>query len=187
MHFTVEAQRIVAEHLSPGDWVIDATAGNGHDTIFLATAVGGDGRVLAVDIQEAAIKRLEQKLAEQNLIDRVELFIGSHSLIEQFVAPKYVGAISCVMFNLGYLPFGDKTITTTCENTIVAVRGAAAVLKPGGMLTVLAYVGHPGGRDEAAAVAVWMESNSDRFECTSFRDFDNPNSPVLWVAKKRSS
>jgi glycine oxidase len=187
MHFTVEAQRIVAEHLSLGDLAIDATAGNGYDTLFLAEAVGIDGRVFAIDLQGAAIERLKAKLGEHKFLERVDLFVGNHASIEQLVAPKWHGAISCVMFNLGYLPLGDKSITTTRENTVLAVRGAAAVLKPGGMLTVLAYVGHPGGRDEATAVADWMANSGERFECTSLQDFANPNSPILWVAKKRQS
>jgi len=185
MHFTVEAQKIVAQHLQPGCVAIDATAGNGHDTFFLANTVGPHGKVYAIDIQAHAIERLEQTLSQMKLSDRVELYAADHAIIEQVVAPKCSGSIDCVMFNLGYLPHSDKSITTHRASTLRAVEGAYRLLKPGGMMTVLVYVGHPGGRDEADGVASWIESHAKDLRVDRIQDASNPQSPILWVIRKQ--
>lgn len=184
MHFTVEAQKIVANHLRPGDIVIDATAGNGHDTLFLAQAVGPQGRVYAIDIQPQAIERIRQSLEESQLRDRAELFVEDHRYLKQVVAPKLSGPIDCAMFNLGYLPHSDKSITTTLASTLPGIEGAFGLLKPGGMMTILAYVGHPGGRDEADGVSAWIESHARELHVDRIQDSSNPESPILWVIKK---
>jgi tRNA G37 N-methylase Trm5 len=185
MHFTVEAQKRITDYLSSGDIAIDATAGNGHDTLFLARIVGPQGKVIAIDIQGDAVERLQRKLQEQGLSDRVELAVGNHAQMKQIVAPKYHGRVACVMFNLGYLPLGDKSITTTRDSTLEAVQGATELLKPGGMMTLLAYVGHTGGREEATAVSEWFESRSGALERSRVQDDSNPNSPILWIVRNR--
>ncbi|MCU0709442.1 MAG: methyltransferase domain-containing protein [Pirellula sp.] len=185
MHFTVEAQRILGDRIAPGDIVIDATAGNGHDTVFLADRVGEKGLVYAIDIQASAIEQVRLRLQERELLTRVKLHIADHKCIKQIVAPGHHGAVKCVVFNLGYLPFGDKSITTTRESSIAAIDGAASLLKTNGWMTILAYVGHPGGREEAQAVQDWLEAHADTFAYQDLRDPDNPASPILWVVEKR--
>lgn len=184
MHFTVEAQNIVAHHLKPGNVAIDATAGNGHDTVFLATAVGPHGKVYAIDIQYQAIERLKQTLHHLAFQDRVDLIVADHAHLEQVVAPKLAGSIDCAMFNLGYLPHSDKSITTHRASTLAGIEAAYHLLKPGGIMTVLAYVGHPGGRDEAEGVSNWIESQSMGIEVDRIQDESNPQSPILWVIRK---
>jgi predicted methyltransferase len=185
MHFTVEAQKIVREQLVPGDCAIDATAGNGHDTLFLADAVGPTGTVYAVDIQSSAIDRLRDTLAGQRLLERVELHAQDHAFLKQIVAPKWHGRIACAMFNLGYLPHSDKSITTRRESTLAGIEGAFSLLKTGGVMTVIAYVGHEGGRDEAVGVAQWIASRESDLDCSCIQDAANPASPILWVVRKR--
>lgn len=149
MHLSVTeiVHELVRPHLHPGDTAFDATAGNGHDTLFLAGCVGPTGRVLAWDIQKLAIERTAALLAKQG-VTWVELTLRDHAEIEKFGAGEFAAA----MFNLGYLPASDRTITTTADSSVRAIRAAAELLKVGGILTVLAYVGHPGGIGEAAAV-----------------------------------
>jgi predicted methyltransferase len=184
MHFTVEAQKIVADHLQPGNIAIDATAGNGHDTVFLANTVGPHGKVHAIDIQGQAIERLQQTLSQLDLLERVEVYAADHALIEQVVAPKLSGFVDCAMFNLGYLPHSDKSITTHRASTLRGIEGAYRLLKPGGMMTVLVYVGHPGGRDEAEGVFAWIESHAKELQVDRIQDESNPQSPILWLIKK---
>lgn len=187
MHFTVEAQRRAEASLFLGAVVVDATAGNGFDTQFLAERVGPDGLVIAIDIQPCAIERAGLLLGQKNLSFRTLLSVGDHANLKHIVAPKYWGEIACIMFNLGYLPSGDKTVITRKGTTISALMAAASMLRPAGLLTVIAYVGHAGGREEAEAVAQWMESVRGDFEIASLKDDTNPDSPILWTARKKGT
>lgn len=187
MHFTVEAQNRVQTWIVPGDIAIDATAGNGFDTLFLANAVGTNGLVYAIDIQSAAIERVKVKLTEAELLERVVLRVGDHADLESLVLPEHRNRVACAMFNLGYLPLSDKSIVTRVESSLPAIRTASNMLRPGGILTVLAYVGHDGGRAEAAAVADWAASQSEHFEIEQWNDSTNPNSPILWWMQRRKS
>ncbi len=138
----------------PGDLAVDATAGNGHDTLFLARLVGDEGKVYAFDIQEEAIQRTAARLAGAGLEHRVVLLNTGHERLHHFV-PRGVRA---VVFNLGYLPGGDHSVTTRPETTVQALARALEVLAPGGIVTVVVYRGHPGGEEEGRAVADFVAS-----------------------------
>lgn len=153
---TARAHREVAAVLREGDLAVDATAGNGHDTVFLAGLVGATGKVIAFDVQEQAIASTRQRLAAAGLLERVELVHGSHALICEHAAAASAAA---VMFNLGYLPGGDHEVITRTEETLQALEAAAGVLRPGGVLTIVCYPGHAGGDEESAAVLAWAETH----------------------------
>ncbi len=146
------AQQIIRGILSAGDTAIDATAGNGHDTLFLAEAVGSNGHVLAFDVQEAAIVSSRARIVEAGFVDRVRFFQQSHSTMADHVA---AGSVAAVMFNLGYLPGADHSVATG-EDTITALEAAAALIRGGGVLSVVCYPGHDGGGEEARQVETWM-------------------------------
>lgn len=152
---TALARWILASALRPGERVIDATAGNGHDTVFLAKCVGESGKVLAFDVQEAAILSARAKVIEEGVAERVEFFQESHENLEQYASP---GTISAVMFNLGYLPGDNHNLTTERECTIAAIEAATRVIKPGGILSVICYPGHPAGAVEAVGVEEKLSS-----------------------------
>lgn len=156
---TARAHREIAAVLQPGDAAIDATAGNGHDTSFLAEKVGCTGKVIAFDVQEQAIFSTRERLAAAGLLERVELVQGSHAAMAKHAAP---GSVAAVMFNLGYLPGGDHTVITRAEDTLRALDAALGVLKPGGILTVVCYPGHAGGDEESAAVLAWGERHDSQ-------------------------
>jgi predicted methyltransferase len=143
---------ILRNAIRQGDLVIDATAGNGHDTVFLAECVGASGRVLAFDIQEQAIRSARARVGEAGCADRVEFHQRSHIAMGEFAG---AATVSAVMFNLGYLPGEDHERTTLADETLAALRMAADLLKPGGCLSVVCYPGHPAGAEEAAAVEKW--------------------------------
>ena len=149
---TSAAHRLLAEMVEAGDTVIDATAGNGHDTVFLAEATGAAGRVIAFDIQKEAILSTEARVKEAGFTGRVQLCQESHALMGDHAE---TGTVAAVMFNLGYLPGADHSLATG-EDTIHALEAAARLLKPGGVLSVICYPGHAGGDEEAAAVEQWM-------------------------------
>lgn len=150
---TARAHREIAAVLKSGDLAIDATAGNGHDTVFLAGLVGEQGRVIAFDVQEAAISATRARLEAAELAGRVELFQESHGHLLNRAGR---GMVTAIMFNLGYFPGGDHALITRTDETLVALDQARAALKAGGVLTIVCYPGHPGGDEESEAVLAWL-------------------------------
>ena len=140
--------------IAPGDCAVDATVGNGHDTVFLADLVGEVGHVIGFDIQEEAVSRTATKLEAAGLLDRVTLHIGCHSEVGSHLS----GQIGAAMFNLGYLPNADKSIITQTETTIAALEQCLEHLKPQGIITIMCYPGHEGGASEALAVDTWARA-----------------------------
>lgn len=200
MHFTVEAQSRIQSHLhslqgSCQEWsspncVVDATAGNGFDTEFLARLVGENGLVVAIDLQPNAIDSARQRLEQSDAPKVVEFVVGSHADMQLFVNQLKLtdrfgeSPLAVVMFNLGYLPFGDKSVITTSHSTLPALDQAFGLLKNQGMLSVLSYPGHAGGSDEHRMVEQWFESRGDSLKIERFQDKNNHRSPVLWLAVK---
>jgi len=152
MRLTQLAQDLVRARLSAGMIAVDATAGNGHDTLFLAQSVGPTGIVYAIDIQSASIAATRERLLSEGIDKSVVLIHASHDNWSAILPAEHYQNVDAVMMNLGYLPGGDQAIKTKAESTIKAIREAFAWLKSDGILTVLAYIGHPGGEDECAAV-----------------------------------
>lgn len=151
---TVIAHELGGGLLGEGAAAIDATAGNGHDTVWLAGKVGETGRVLAFDIQAEAIGAARRRVEAAGWLGRVVFYLESHVGMDSYAPP---GSVSLVMFNLGYLPGGDHGLTTTPEATLTALDAATRVLRSGGGLSVVCYPGHPAGAVEAEAVGAWFE------------------------------
>lgn len=149
---TDQAHAALAAALRPGDLAIDATCGFGRDTLFLARAVGAHGRVLAMDVQGVAVEKTRSALAAASLSGVADVILRSHADLRQVVPADWHGRVGAVTFNLGYLPGGDHVITTTWRETGPALMVATDLLRPGGVLTVIAYTGHPGGADEKDGV-----------------------------------
>lgn len=156
------AHELAAWLLGEGAVAIDATAGNGHDTVWLAERVGETGRVLAFDIQAAAIEAARRRVEDAGWLGRVDFYQESHVGMDSRVAP---GSVSLVMFNLGYLPGGDHGLTTEWVTTLAALEAAARVLRPGGGLSVVCYPGHAAGATESEAVGAWFA----RLGCSGWR------------------
>ncbi|MNG01480.1 putative rRNA methylase [compost metagenome] len=169
--------------------VIDATAGNGVDTRFLAELVGRRGTVYAFDIQEAALEATRRRLAPLEAEERmpnIQLVLDSHEHMRDHVLPAHAGTISAAMFNLGYLPGADPSVITQPDSSIAALESALALLKAGGVLTCVLYPGHPGGEDEAEAVARWAAAlPSSTGQAVIYRMLQKPTAPYL-IAVERS-
>ncbi len=147
------AQTLLRAAIRPGDTVIDATAGHGHDTVFLAQCVGAGGRVLAFDIQKQAIQSAQAAVTAVGFGARVTFYHASHTRMADHAAAHSVAAI---MFNLGYLPGDNHQLTTTAPETLTAMAQATRLLQPGGLLTAVCYPGHPAGALEAIHVEEWL-------------------------------
>jgi predicted methyltransferase len=152
---TEQAHAELRAALKPGDVVIDATVGNGHDTLFLATCVGPQGQVFGFDVQPRAIEQTHLRLQAAGL-ENVSLHQWDHAGMAAVIPQAVHGRVAAVMFNLGYLPGGEKTLVTRTETTLAAVKVAFDLLKPGGLLTVIAYPGHPGGQEETEALTAFF-------------------------------
>ncbi|MDI3328105.1 MAG: class I SAM-dependent methyltransferase [Alicyclobacillaceae bacterium] len=179
------AHACLGPFLRPGDWAVDATVGNGGDTVFLARAVGPTGRVFGFDIQAAALERAERRLVEEGFGERVTLRQVGHQHFAEVMPLEARGRLRCAMFNLGYLPGGDRTRTTRAETTVAALRQTWEWLGEGGVVSIIAYPGHPGGAEEAAAVAGWVESVRTAAR-TAYRTqvVGRPEAPVWWLVMK---
>lgn len=198
---TTLAQTWIAEHLPVGGTALDATVGNGHDTCFLAKTVGAGGRVIGVDIQARALLTTRRRLIAARLSDRVRLIRTSHRSVVRFLADARGGIgrpapgdgsdstrLDAVMFNLGYLPGRDKMIRTIASDTIAALDQVRQSLAAGGVISVIAYPGHPGGAAERDAVAGWFDRQDRRHYRIEppMPGSDNPDSPILFRLRDRS-
>ncbi|WP_245590543.1 tRNA (mnm(5)s(2)U34)-methyltransferase [Aneurinibacillus terranovensis] len=148
---TEMAHRLLQQRIRPGDTVIDATAGNGYDTVFLADQVGESGKVVAYDIQEKAIAATRTRLINHGVLSRVTLYHASHAEINRLTKP-----VAAVIFNLGYLPGSSKETITHPSTTLQALQSAVELLQPGGIIVVVVYRGHEGGQHEAEAVESYV-------------------------------
>jgi SAM-dependent methyltransferase len=142
------AHLLIRRFVRPGDHVIDATCGNGHDTLLLAELAGSSGRVWAFDIQQEALEATAARLAEDGRLDVVVLVHSGH----EGMAEQCRGPVKAVVFNLGYLPGGDRTVITRPESTCAGVEQSLELLQPGGVVIITLYPGHEGGQQERTAL-----------------------------------
>jgi predicted methyltransferase len=181
------AHQHIKNHLQQGRLAIDATVGNGHDTLFLSQQVGVNGHVYGFDIQPAAIESTHNLLFTQGAADNVSLFLISHADMALCIPPEHWKHIQVIMFNLGYLPGSDKTIITSPNSTLKALNIAVELLAVGGVISILAYPGHPGGAIETAAVEHWfykLDTKLYRQEII-LSQTSKPNAPKLLLLEKR--
>ncbi len=145
------AHELVRQVVKPGDWCIDATLGNGYDTAELCKLVGPSGHVWGCDIQPAAICETARRLAELPY-DNTTLIACDHARLVDFLSVEIHGKVAAVMMNLGFLPGGELPIFTVAESTVAAIEKLYPLLRPGGLLSVIAYTGHDLGLAETTAV-----------------------------------
>ncbi len=138
----------------PGDRLVDATCGNGYDTLLLAELVGEGGHVWAFDVQETALAATRERLFQAGWSERATLLAAGHERLAELVP----GPVRAVVFNLGFLPGSDQACRTATDTTLVALSQAAELLAPGGMVVIAVYTGHAGGDTEGAAVLEWAAS-----------------------------
>lgn len=181
-----QAHTILEKHLHNGDIAIDATAGNGHDSLFLTKQIAPAGLVYCFDIQTAAINAMQNRLIAADLINCTQLIQDSHAQMSSHIAPEHHGKIKAIMFNLGYLPHGDKTIITETNSTLLALNSAVKLLGLDGIITILAYPGHHGGDSETAHVANWCNQlNPEKFSLKIILSAEHKDSaPRLFIVQK---
>ena len=175
-------KQFLAPHIKPGGAVADFTMGNGHDTLWLCRAVGATGHVWAFDVQEQALASTSELLGRELDFVNYTLVLDSHAN-----AARYIDRPICAgVFNLGYLPGGDKSVTTLRTSTLPAVRAAIDMLAPDGVVLVAVYPGHEEGRLEGEELTS-MLSGYSRFDyCVScFRLVNSPTSPFFFLIESK--
>ena len=223
MTITERCHKILAEYIKPGDTAIDCRAGNGNDTLFLAKAVGPEGRVFAFDVQEEALSATRELLESEGvsnitLVDGITALEGGISIgsaIKQIVLIKdsnanlklYADALgktastvskdrnlmsleiqiypNVIMYNLGYLPGGDHSITTNATETMASLRAAVKIIAPGGVISIITYPGHEEGEKEELTIVKFIsELPSSDFESITIKQSNRNSAPVLHLIKK---
>ena len=166
----------------PADGVVaDFTMGNGHDTLFLSRLVP-QGKVYAFDIQPQALESTRALLEKNQAGENVQLICACHSRLDEFIDTP----IDAGMFNLGYLPWSDKTVTTQSGTTLTAIRKAVALLKAGGALVIMIYPGHTEGEKEGELIQSYAKGlDAKRFDATLYRIFNVPDCPYFVAIEKR--
>ena len=176
------AEEILQRAVGPGDRAVDATMGNGHDTLTLCETVGASGHVYAFDVQPRALSSTRSLLLEHGMEGRASLFCEGHQAMDKYVPEK----VRAVVFNLGWLPGGDHTVTTRWETTREAVQKALDLLLPSGVLVACVYPGHPEGARELAELSALLAGLSNRQYNVLRQQFLNagPGAPECFVVQK---
>jgi len=157
---TQQVHQTLLPRFRPGCIAIDATAGNGFDTLFLALHIGENGSVFAFDIQQQAIENTRKRLSDAGVMDRVALICDGHESMTSHIPKALHGLVDIILFNLGYLPKADKSVITQEPTTLQALKSALKLLAKEGYISILAYPGHPGGREETESVKSWARTLS---------------------------
>jgi len=179
---TQHAHQIIRAHLTPEDYAIDATCGNGHDSVFLARHAA---HVFAFDIQKQAIENTRKRIHDEGLTDKVSLYCTGHQHLAETVPSQFHQRIKAITFNLGYLPGSDKCIITQAESTLKALHASLQLLAPTGLITLLIYPGHSGGDTEYRSIQHWLSQSSDSLQIDIIESARiRPGSPLLYVLQK---
>src|SRR5690625_199429 len=180
------AHQLIQEVVRPGESVIDATCGNGHDTVMLSKATGETGKVYAFDVQSKAIEKTKERLATASL-NNVQLIHDGHENVSNYLQERE--QVAGAIFNLGYLPGSDKTVITKPTQTIEAIDQIVERLKEGGRIVCVVYYGHPGGEEEKDALFDhFRQFDQKEFDCLQYGFINQENKPpfVLALEKKQT-
>jgi tRNA G37 N-methylase Trm5 len=172
------------EQVNPGDIVIDATCGNGYDTLFLANIAltNVSGTLFSLDIQPEAIESAKGLLLKELnplLIDKVNFVLGSHAAFPNIIAPE---SVQLIVYNLGYLPGGDKTKTTMTDSTLQSISQAQLLIKKRGMISITCYPGHEEGKHEEEAILNYCaQLNPREWTCCHHQWINRKSAPSLLI------
>ena len=177
------SKKLLQLALSEGDIAIDATVGNGHDTLFLSQLVGKTGHVYGFDIQQEAITNAKNLLKNKKSDENVTLILDSHSNVLQHITDTHKGNIKGAVFNLGYLPGGDKTIVTVAHSTVSAIEQIFNEMTTGGLIVIVVYHGHPEGKMEKDHLIQYVGSiDQKKASVLQYRFLNQVNDPPFIIA-----
>ncbi|WP_312643472.1 class I SAM-dependent methyltransferase [Hydrogenoanaerobacterium sp.] len=171
------AHKFIAEHVKPGDFCIDATAGRGGDTAFLCGLVGDTGKVLAFDIQEDAVQSTRALIHEKGCEHIAQVLHESHS---NMAAHAQAETVDCIVFNFGWLPGGNHKIFTQAETSIAAIEQGLQLLRHGGVMSLCIYYGGESGFEERDALLEYLKDiDSKTYTVLLTQFYNRPNNPPM--------
>ncbi len=177
------ARKLLTTAVSYGDVVIDATIGNGHDALFLANLVGETGHVYGFDIQTEALTNTSSRLEEHGVRNRVTLLEQSHDTIIDVLPLSANNRVTAAVFNLGYLPGGDKEIVTKPHSTISAIEQLLEIMAPEGIIVLVIYHGHEQGATERDELLKYVSTiDQQTAHVLTYRFINQQNNPPFIVA-----
>lgn len=168
--------------IQPNDVVIDATCGNGYDTLKLSRSAH---RLYSFDIQKEAIAQtrllLEKELSPEEL-KKVYLEQRCHSTFPNEIKPQ---TVRLIVYNLGYLPGGNKSFTTTESLTLESLKAAQLLLIEGGVISITCYPGHEEGSKEQETLLEYTKTLSPKeWSCCHHVWVNRNKSPSLLLIQK---
>ena len=177
-------EMILSVNLEDGIF-IDATAGNGHDTLFLAQHIEKGSKILAFDIQEKAILQTRQLLQNNDLEEKVTCILDSHVHLLNYLDKN--DFVRLAIFNLGYLPGSDKKIITTPSSTLEAIQILLERLEKKGKIIIVSYYGHDSGLDEKNSVEGLISTLSQKeWSVLKYQFINQINCPpICYVIEKK--
>jgi len=178
---TQQVHHALLHHLNSDSIAIDATAGNGFDTHFLASHIGSGGHLYAFDIQQLAIDTTRRRLKEASLNQHTTLLCAGHETMLEKIPATTHGKVDIILFNLGYLPRADKSVITRKATTLQALNSALQLLSRGGYISILAYPGHAGGREETEAVKHWANNLPADYEVQIHTPENSNGTSPEWI------
>lgn len=176
------ARTLLKSTVGDGDIAVDATAGNGHDTLFLAELVGDDGFVYAFDVQKQAVDATLHRLLDNALEHRALVLKDGHENVAKYVDKP----VSAAIFNLGYLPGSDHEVITRPNTTIQSLESLLKLLKVGGIIVLVIYHGHEGGKEERDEVIRFVSRLPQKYVHVLRYEFLNQkNDPPFVIALEK--
>jgi len=187
MRLTEQVHQHLKQCIKHGDIAIDATTGNGHDTLFLAQCVGDKGKLFAFDVQQQALVSAKQHMQNHHIQTPITWIHAGHEHMLEHTPKALHGSITAITFNLGYLPNADKSITTSSTTTLPALNASISLLKDSGTLSILAYTGHTGGREEAEAIKAWATTLGNGVTISIHIPQNTKFSPPEWICIQKTT
>ncbi len=185
MKLTEHCHQLLLPYCQKALVAVDATFGNGNDILFLAQQLPLTAKIFGFDIQAQAFQKTTLLLSSQK-INNCQLFLEGHENLKKILADHEVDSVDIIMFNLGYLPQGDKSITTTFSNSIFALDQSLGLLNSNGIISLMIYPGHPAGEVESEEIKCWLNNLPKNYQCNRLENYPNKaSSPYLLLITKR--
>lgn len=155
---------------------IDMTLGNGHDSLILSDNFK---QVYSFDIQPEALANSRILLSEKN---NVSMYLDSHDKFDSYD----INDICLIIYNLGYLPGSDMSITTLSKTTLLSISKGLEVLNKKGIMIITLYPGHKQGEDEANEIENYLTNlNNKHYHISKYEIINANKAPyVICIHKK---
>lgn len=156
---------------------IDATLGNGHDSNYLSSLFN---HVYSFDILDEAIATSKKLNYHNNNITYIK---DGHQNLDKY----NISNVSLVIYNLGYLPGYDKTITTLFETTIISLKKSVNMINSNGKIIIVIYTGHDNGKIESLHIKEYVQQlDKYKFDVIEHKLINKDNNPpyIIEIRKK---